>query len=71
MGLTPILRELEEAGKNRAAAAAIAVHSRAEHMPVGTGPFSEHGASSYLCLYENALSRPLTARLWICTLYIV
>ena len=29
----PILREMEEAGRNHGAAAAIAVYSRAEHMP--------------------------------------
>lgn len=53
LGLTPILRELEDARENRGAAAAIAVYSKAEHMPLGTGPFSEHGANTYLCLYEK------------------
>jgi hypothetical protein len=53
MGLTPILRELEEARKNRGATAAIAVYSRADLMPAGTGPFSEHGVNLYLCLYEK------------------
>lgn len=53
MGLTPILRELEEAKENRGAAAAIAVYSKADYMPAGTGPFSEHGPDLYLCLYEK------------------
>lgn len=53
LGLTPILRELEEARKNRGAAAAVAVYSREEHMPAGTGPFSEHGVNLYLCLYDK------------------
>lgn len=53
VGQTPILRELDEAVDNREAAAAIAVYSRAEHMPTGTAPFRDQGKSRYLCLLDK------------------
>lgn len=53
VGLTPIIRELEEAQRNRDAVAGIAVYSREDHMPSGTAPFRELGNGKYVCLYSK------------------
>lgn len=53
IGAKPISRELEAARTNRAAAVAIAVYSREDHMPSGASPFREDGPAQYLCLYDK------------------
>ncbi len=53
VGLKPIERELDEARQNRNAGAAVAVYSRAEHMPAGTAPFHECHENLYLCLLDK------------------
>jgi hypothetical protein len=53
VGLTPMLRELDEAKENRGAVAAIAVYSHESCMPSGTAPFREQGGGRYLCLFDK------------------
>lgn len=71
-GLTPMLRELDEAQVNRSAAAGIAVYSREAYMPTGASPLLDQGTNQYLCLYSkdsvDSLALKLAyrlARFWV------
>ncbi len=59
VGLTPILRELDEGMQNRNASAAVAVYARAEQMPRGAAPFREQGKARCLCLYDKEDNEPM------------
>lgn len=63
VGLTPILRELDGAKKNRGAVAAVAVYSRDAHMPTGSAPFREQGQGRYLALLDKDTDDPLVVQL--------
>jgi hypothetical protein len=53
VGLTPILRELDNAMDNRDGCAAIAVYSADHHAPRGASPFRAHG-NRYLCVLDKS-----------------
>jgi hypothetical protein len=53
VGLTPMLRELDEALANRDACMAIAVYSNEGLAPRGAAPFRDHGRR-YLCVLDKA-----------------
>ncbi len=61
VGLTPILRELDEAMENRAAAGALAVFARPEQMPAGAAPFREQGQGRYLVMLDKDTPEERTA----------